>query len=404
MTKQFELSLQGTKFSVPKPALFNLFEHHPELISSTSYNVQSPVPLEVFQLFVKALATGTKVPVTKENAGTISLVAKEFYFDDLLSECLAVAPFDFSALSDRISKLENSPIIAELRESVAGLSERFSTLEHLVALNCYTIIPSMRSTVENNDHQIESLISSIETIRIELDTVRQSLNSELEKLSTDFELQSATLTARISVLQPEFEREIFNSLSPITSRLSICESHLDGLKSPIEVQCPLKGDGWFSKGDPFDGMISYLTRKHGGNVHEKKIVTITSSSTFSEDPKFSVQNVADFNSDLGFCSRSEQNQWVRWDFRTMRIRPTNYTIRGGTLKSWIIEGSVDNVMWVEIDQQVENGDLKGVGIASFTVARSIECRFVRLRQTGRNHTGNDQLAFRDLEIFGTLLE
>jgi hypothetical protein len=43
--------------------------------------------VEVFELFVKAMETGGNVPSTKENAGSISLLAKEFWLGDLFLEC-----------------------------------------------------------------------------------------------------------------------------------------------------------------------------------------------------------------------------------------------------------------------------------------------------------------------------
>jgi hypothetical protein len=39
---------------------------------------------------VKGLDTGTQVQLQKENSGPISIVAKEFWFERLLSECSAV--------------------------------------------------------------------------------------------------------------------------------------------------------------------------------------------------------------------------------------------------------------------------------------------------------------------------
>jgi hypothetical protein len=111
MTTLFNLDFHGTTFRVPKPSLFNLFEHQRGLFDATSYEVQSSVPLGIFEIFVEALKTGTKVAVTKENAGAISLLAKEFWLEDLLSECsalqIASVPEQIAALSERISKLEH---------------------------------------------------------------------------------------------------------------------------------------------------------------------------------------------------------------------------------------------------------------------------------------------------------
>jgi hypothetical protein len=44
---------------------------------------------------------------------------------------------------------------------------------------------------------------------------------------------------------------------------------------------------------PLTGIVSYLSRKHGGNIHEKGIVTLTSSSVVDNHPGYSPKNLAD---------------------------------------------------------------------------------------------------------------
>jgi hypothetical protein len=90
MAKLFNLDFHEQRFTVPRISLFNLFEHQRDLFDATSYNVQSSVSVEIFKMFVNALKTGTKVPVTKENSVSISLLAKEFWLEDLLAECSAL--------------------------------------------------------------------------------------------------------------------------------------------------------------------------------------------------------------------------------------------------------------------------------------------------------------------------
>jgi hypothetical protein len=134
MAKLFTLDFHGASFPVPKGSLFDLFEHHPELVTKSSYEVQSSVPIDLFQAFVKALETGTKVPVTKENAYAISPLAKEFWLEDLLSECSALqtAPEQITVLYQRITKLEYQISLAsmeELRESIANHERRLESLD-----------------------------------------------------------------------------------------------------------------------------------------------------------------------------------------------------------------------------------------------------------------------------------
>jgi hypothetical protein len=158
-------------------------------------------------------------------------------------------------------------------------------------------------------------------------------------------------------------------------------------------------------GKPLKGIISYLTKKHGGSVHEKGIVTITSKSVYSDDPQFALKNVADLTSCEWFGSKNEPGQWVCWDFREMRVRPTYYTIWSAYLKSWVVEGSLDGKSWKEIDRQRNNQDFKHHwDVASFAVSKPAECRFIRLTQTDKRHDNYDSLFLRAVECFGTLSE
>jgi hypothetical protein len=199
-------------------------------------------------------------------------------------------------------------------------------------------------------------------------------------------------------------------------------------KSLTEVDFPFRED------KSLDGIIAYLTRRHGGNVHDKGIVTITSKSVngntlmgFSFDDAVisdtasglqqvtvrpilvpsdgpadcGVQNVADLNPDSYFCSASGPNQWISWDFHELRIRPTHYTLSGGFLQSWVVESSLDGVNWTEIDRKTNYDDFDAwPWTASFAVLNSAESRFIRLTQTNRPECLNIEA----VEFFGTLLE
>jgi hypothetical protein len=172
---------------------------------------------------------------------------------------------------------------------------------------------------------------------------------------------------------------------------------------------------------PLDGILSHLSRKYGGNVHDKGIVTITSSSIYGDDPQYSPTNLAGpsslycddpygFAPNQHFSSNDAVNQWVQWDFHDMRVNPTEYCIQshgsarnGSHLRSWVIEGSIDGLTWTAVDRRTNNDDLNGESlIGAFSVRKSSEYRFLRLRQTGRNHSNDHTLAFYHFEVFGNL--
>jgi hypothetical protein len=166
-------------------------------------------------------------------------------------------------------------------------------------------------------------------------------------------------------------------------------------KSLKKPDFPLKG------ANSLEGIISYLTKKHGGNVDEKGIVTITSKSI---DPRGALKNVADLTSYVWFLSNDEPGQWICWDFHKMRLCPTHYTIRTYELKSWVVEASLDGENWTEIDRKTNNQDFKNMNTVSFSVSKPVESRFIRLTQTGKRHCGDDILDLYAVEFFGTLSE
>jgi hypothetical protein len=343
MTKKFNLDFHGTTFPVPKVRLINLFEHQRGLFDATAYDVQSSVPLEIFELFVKALQTGGKVPVSKENSSAISLLAKEFWLEELLSECSALqassAPELIRALSERITKLEDqmssptSAIIAQLKESLA-----------------------------------------------------------------DHERQLESLACRISVLEPNLAIDLkdLKSVSPVSTPASVPPASPSLLAKVVEYSP--------GKAQSLTGIISYLTRKHGGNVHNLGIVTITSKSIDS-DGLTTISVLADLSSSEGFFSNDAPGQWVCWDFHESRVRLTHYTIRCDNLKSWVIESSLDGQHWSEIHRIAgSSGWTHNHSPDAFPVSQSAESRFIRLTQTGASRSGTDCLSIHAFEMFGVLLE
>jgi hypothetical protein len=169
-------------------------------------------------------------------------------------------------------------------------------------------------------------------------------------------------------------------------------------KSLRAVELPMK------EAEPLDGVISYLTKKHGGDVQEKGIVALTSKSA-DTGPLASLKDVVDLNSPFGFCSKSGPGQWVCWDFGEMRVRPTHYTIKCHFLGSWVVEGSLDGEGWTEIDRQTDSPAFNGSeGKGTFPVSKRAGFRFLRLTQTDTDRSGRDCVQLQAVEFFGTLFE
>jgi hypothetical protein len=70
------------------------FEHHPELVTTVSYDVQSSIRLEIFELFLKGLETGGKIPVPKDkDCGKIS--KRSHYSPTRHMTCVTITFCDF---------------------------------------------------------------------------------------------------------------------------------------------------------------------------------------------------------------------------------------------------------------------------------------------------------------------
>jgi hypothetical protein len=90
----------------------------------------------------------------------------------------------------------------------------------------------------------------------------------------------------------------------------------------------------------------------------------------------------------------------------MRIRPSRYYIRNAPvsrLKSWVLETSLEGVIWTEIDRRTSSDELYG-RVCEYHIPyfKSVDFRFIRLTQTGKNQDGVDLLRFCAFDFFRVL--
>jgi hypothetical protein len=76
-SSELELRFHGKAYVVPKKFVVDLLDQR-NLFAATNYAVESSVPVEIFEAFVASLQTQRKVAVPKENAASLSFLAKEF--------------------------------------------------------------------------------------------------------------------------------------------------------------------------------------------------------------------------------------------------------------------------------------------------------------------------------------
>jgi hypothetical protein len=168
----------------------------------------------------------------------------------------------------------------------------------------------------------------------------------------------------------------------------------------------------FAETSNLNGIISYLTKKFGGNLIDSDFVTITASS-IGNPQIYPLQQVVDFKSRRFFFTKDEANSWICYHFKNMLVKVNQYSIRtccednSNHLRSWILEGSKDGLKWVKIDDRINDTSLNSKGaIATFAVSEECQQEFqmIRLRQTGKTSNGYDVLRVSAIEFFGVLKE
>jgi hypothetical protein len=319
-----------------------------------------------------------------------------------LREYQVLSPVQPESLDQFLSWVEGK---AEINITAANifdfslLSEEFGVLELAAKCDLFPSSTVSVSNFRNSSQQIEAIWNRLGKLEDNVSLLRRDFEEKATR-ETDLQLLKSTQpTPRPSSPPSPIPPVRVSPGSPAPIATPTPVPPVSPSKSLKGIEFPLK------EAKSLDGIISYLTRKHGGNVHDKGIITITSKSVYKDKPKYAARNVADLYSDSYFFSKNEPGQWILWDFREMRVRPTHYTIKSSDLKSWVVESSLDGEAWTEIDRKTDNEDVKSIcfTVASFAVSNPAECRFIRLTQTGKRHwPGGDDLPIMAFEFFGTL--
>jgi hypothetical protein len=361
----------GHTFYLPKKCVIlnsDLFDLHPDLHDSPSYDVESAVDLDDCQTFLKFLQTKDESLLTSTNCRALRALAGEFGVPRLIELC---------------SKLEAAQLNRNLNARVLVLEDAASqqgaiceSLARDFAGSLFALSEELRQLRKDMDAGFCAISSKMESSRTELEQSIGNVRSETGSMVAT--LRSAT-------------KKMLDAFRADTRGMKLALGLTDR-------ECPLK--------DPelFGGMISYLTKEHGGNVHEKGIVKITASSVCDRDPKHAPKNLADLASSDCFCSMDKPGQWVCWDFGEMRVRPTHYQIAAPIMKSWAVEGSLDGLTWTEMHQRTSQAFSLELGIQCFAFSTTGKFRFIRLTQTDTRHCGDNKLACIGVDFCGTLSE
>jgi hypothetical protein len=159
---------------------------------------------------------------------------------------------------------------------------------------------------------------------------------------------------------------------------------------------------------PFSGLISHLSSLCGGNVHEKGVIAITSSSNYRNN----IWQIADYVWTDYWYGNNETNSWIQFDFQDRIVSLTGYALKSDGFGShhllqWTVTGSKDGNTWNILDRQ-NTQDLNGNFITKIyrcanDSSNSDSYRYIRLTQTAVNSSGNHHLMLSNIEFFGRMV-
>jgi hypothetical protein len=367
-------------FAIPKKVVLancDFFDLHPDLYDSALYDVESDVDVEHCETFLNFLRTQEESLITRQNRGALLALGEEFSAAGLIEVCVRQEGEDaIEKLSGRVSDLEES------------VSEHSQLLEVLRRDFC-------RFFVDFLNAKLSGVGDAVRSLRTEIEDRFSGASEEVMGLKKE-------LKEKLSTIRSHWE----SSEAGLTTSIRELRSGMSDLKQLVP-NFPIK------QAKSLDGIISYLTKKHRGNVHQRGIVTITAKPFESDDWGRSSEGawkLADLTSSLFYSSKDEVGQWTCWDFHERRVRLSHYTIKGWHIKSWIVEGSRDGVNWTEIDRQTNVDDFKPAFLEaqreatiSFAISVVDECRFIRLTQTDTRMSCTHWCVVA-VEFFGALLE
>ena len=436
------IASDGIGTAVPRTYIsdMSLFTERPHLIESGSYELHCQVSSTLLNAFLeKVYNDSANLDITTDNFEQLQDLANELGFSKLDGPLRAFAArhsvVTLRTLEERVNTFELD--IARFDGALGDIEDiveqqRTTLRDHI---DMHELLDADLTRLKSKIAKYEEVFDFIQRQLGEL--AEQNIFERVRALEEHAQMQvpvNKASTERSHETSPKKE-QVLTQFAKRSDNESL-SSNLERLKGKVRQMSAEDAPATvFSKSDPgrakpvpprefvydqvrpLEGIIAHLTREGGGNVYYKGIVSVTASSVYDNNrSRYNPKNVFDLGTDSAYISKNEKDSWICCDFKDRRVIPTSYSMRsyfGGPgachLKSWLLEGSKDGTenSWKEIDRRDNNSDMNTKHVTrNFKISRvpSEGFRFIRLKQTGKNHYGDHCLSLTSFEIFGTLRE
>ena len=288
------------------------------------------------------------------------------------------------------SKLEDS--FETLETGVSNLANPDFALKQIIEK-----IKQQQATLDECTEQTQEIEKELSEefgiMRAQISDIRKKLKAAQKKQEQDLGDATTSLKAINDRLESIKQASKESKRSP-ARRLSIEEEPIAPLVEPHLTPIP-RGD------DPLDGIILAL-------LASSSEIIVTSASNDHNLPSLVTTRG---NSDY-WMSQNKPDQFIKFNFGTKQAKITSYSIKtikfgDGSchLKSWVLEGSNDDIDYTVIDTRDTN-ELNGSNIVgNFDLENdSSPYKYLQIRMTGPNCRGDNTMAINAVEFFGILIE
>jgi hypothetical protein len=350
------------------------------------YRVQTEDPQQLFPQFL-SLGYGSTIVMTDENRPHLLSLARELENDELRFSLLSQIEGYQSVATVRALARSDPRFFEDLSENwisfiASNISDLGLTTLHNIPLSVLIDILGHPSLKIPDEEWLWCFIKS------KLDSGREFF--QLFQF-VHFEHAHHIVCHRFAELADEYPEYLHLSFAATKAKFV----RKDG-EEPERLE-----DRWQTP-DNCGPIFDRLRELGEGNLHDRKVVTVTAKSnsgTHGSDPKNTLEP-----SNTRFESVDEPGQWICCDFRDRRVVVSEVDIYtdGPLAFSIVTEGSIDGETWRRFDSFP---GIDGDGAVSYLFATvpSAPCRFIRLTQVGPNASGNHRLDIRELLLRGIMV-
>lgn len=208
-----------------------------------------------------------------------------------------------------------------------------------------------------------------------------------------------------------------SNFEQINTRFNNIDSALIAIEESIGQSSAPSGSTkqltFVSNGDA-NGVCYWLGTNYGAqawsNPHTAGRVTVSKSANIGGNFDFVERMVDRVSNEV--LTADTSNSWIQIDLGAKNTLEVNYYSLQGRdgsfdanyLRNWKLQGSNDNVNWIDINTQSNNNThQRGVWVSIPVPNQTTSYRFLRILQTGLNSDNNNYLALSEFEFYGKLI-